>query len=108
MYEKAIDSFEYVMAIDDKYQQALISSGQSYEALEQFDKAIESYHEALEISPKDAQTYYRLGECYEKHNDFDEALKHYRQATELDEYMAEPWAGIAVIFLMKKTKRKLL
>lgn len=98
LFEKAIDAFEYTIAIDETYIPAYLSMAQSYTGLENYRKAIEVYNDSTEFESPEALTLYYIGECYEKLLDYDQALDYYNKAIELDENLPEPYAGIGVIF----------
>lgn len=98
LYEKAIDAFEFVHAIDDHYLPLYHSMAQAYVGLELYHKAIEVYRESFEVEEPGALTYYHIGECYEKMEEYGPALINYRKAIDLDSELAEPWAGIGVVF----------
>jgi tetratricopeptide (TPR) repeat protein len=97
LYEKAVDAFEYAVAIDDTYLPAYQSMGQSYMALGLYYKAIEVFEESASIEAPEPLIIYYIGECYEKLGQLDLAEKQYLKAIENDPTLPEAWAGLAVV-----------
>jgi len=98
LYEKAIDAYEFAIAIDHSYLPAITSLANTYYNMGEYSKAIELYKESLEMDESDAHTICLIGECYEKQGDYTEALQYFNRALEIDETHSEAWAAIAVIF----------
>ena len=96
-FEKAIDAYEYAVAINIEYSSAYFNMGNAYASLENFKDAIESYQEYLKINPSDSLAMYYMGEAYEYLDDFESALKHYKNVIEIDEVFADAYIGIGEI-----------
>ena len=63
-YEKAIQSFDYLLAINSDAAGVYANKAACYEAMEQWEKAIEVYEEQLELEYTKAFTFYKIGLCY--------------------------------------------
>ncbi len=83
LYEKAIDAYEFCVAIDDKFEFAYRNMADAYMRLKWFDRALEVLQKHLEISKPEDVIYEAMGFCYEKQKDFSKARYYYRQASQL-------------------------
>lgn len=84
LYEKAIESYDYCLAIDDKYEYAYRNQGDAYIQLRKFDKAIEVLEEHLSIAKPEDIILEAIGYCWEKQKQFAKARVYYRQASQLN------------------------
>lgn len=96
LYEKAIEAYEFAIAIDDTFSSAYFNLGNSYSNLGEYTLAIKNYKATFEHEEQQAITHYYIGECFEKLRQFDQAIHHYRQALELDDEFADAWMGLGV------------
>lgn len=83
LYEKAIDAYEFCVAIDDKFEFAYRNMADAYMRLKWFDKALEVLEKHLEISKPEDVIYEAMGFCFEKQKNFAKARYYYRQASQL-------------------------
>ncbi|HTN47101.1 MAG TPA: tetratricopeptide repeat protein [Flavipsychrobacter sp.] len=83
LYEKAIDAYEFCVAIDEKFEFAYRNMADAYMRLKWFDKALEVLEKHLEISKPEDVIYEAMGFCYEKQKDYTKARHYYRQASQL-------------------------
>ncbi|MFM2017626.1 MAG: hypothetical protein RL007_1282 [Bacteroidota bacterium] len=96
LFEKAIESYDYALAINAEFVPALINKASTFFMLGDTDDAIGAFTEVLAIDPQRADAHYYIGECYERKNDWDTALIYYHKATRLDPDYADAWLGIGV------------
>lgn len=96
-YEKAIQAYEYVLAIDESFSSAHFNKANCEANLGLYFKAIESYLETLKYEDAEPVTYYYIGECFEKLRDFTSALDYYQKSVKLDPEFADGWLGIGII-----------
>jgi cyclophilin family peptidyl-prolyl cis-trans isomerase/tetratricopeptide (TPR) repeat protein len=82
-YDKAEETYQTSLALDDEYAKTYIALGRLYTVQEDWDGAAEAYQKALELSPKSAESYSNLGYVYSKSGDLEAALKAYLKAIEL-------------------------
>lgn len=83
-YEKAILSFDYLLAINSDSAGVYANKAACYEAMEQWQKAIEVYQEQLELEFTKAFTYYKIGLCYRADKKNIEALQAFQKSLRED------------------------
>ncbi len=83
MYEKCIDSYEYCVAIDDKFEFAYRNMADAYMRLKWYSKALEVLEKHIEIAKPEDVIFEAMGYCWEKQKDFTRARQYYRQASQL-------------------------
>lgn len=84
LYEKAIDAYEYCLAIDDKFEYAYRNQGDAYMQLKQYKKAIEVLEMHLSITKPEDVILDAIGYCWEKQKDYAKARQYYRSASQLN------------------------
>lgn len=85
LYEKAIDAYEYALAIDDKFDYAYRNIGDAYIRLRKYKEAIEALEKVLELSKPEEVIYEAIGHCYDRMKNFAQARFHYRKASHLNQ-----------------------
>lgn len=83
MYEKCIDSYEYCIAIDDKFEFAYRNMADAYMRLKWYERALEVLEKHIEIAKPEDVIFEAMGFCWEKRKDFSRARQFYRQASQL-------------------------
>lgn len=91
LYEKAVESFEFVIAINETYDLAYRDCAETLYRMGSYHKAIEFYHKAIHYSRPFEDLYYCIGECYEKLKEYGKARLYYRKAVNI-----EPELDIAI------------
>lgn len=94
-YQKALDAFEFTMAIQEDFDLVHRDAADIYFRLEEYEKAIDSFTEAQSKSGGFEDHNFRIGLCHEKMNDLKKARFHYRKATRHDPYLDEAFFRIA-------------
>jgi tetratricopeptide (TPR) repeat protein len=84
LYEKAIDAYQYAIAIDEKFDYAYRNIGDAYIRLRKFREAIEALEKVLELSKPEEVIYEAIGHCYDRLKNFAQARFHYRKASHLN------------------------
>jgi len=84
LFEKAVDAYEYCIAIDEKFEFAYRNMADAYMRLKVYDKAIEVLEKHLEIAKPEDVIFEAMGYCWEKRKDFSMARHYYRQASKLN------------------------
>lgn len=84
LYEKAIDAYQYAVAIDDKLDIAYRNMGDAYIRLRRYKEAIESLEKVIEICMPEDIIYEAIGHCYHKLKNYPQARFYYRKASHLD------------------------
>ncbi len=83
LYEKAIDAYQYAIAIDEKFDYAYRNMGDAYLRMRKYKEAIEVLVKVLELSRPEDVIYEALGHCYDKQKNYAQARFHYRKASHL-------------------------
>ncbi len=83
LFEKAIEAYEYCIAIDEKFEFAYRNVADAYMRLKLYDKALDSLANHLEIAKPEDVIYEAMGYCWEKQKDYRRAREYYRQASSL-------------------------
>lgn len=84
LYEKAVDAYQYAVAVNDKFDYAYRNMGDAFIKLKKFKEAIEVLSRVLELSRPEAVIYEAIGHCYDKLENFAQARFHYRKASHLN------------------------
>jgi tetratricopeptide (TPR) repeat protein len=83
LYEKAIDAYEFCVAIDEKFEFAYRNMADAFMRIKWYDKAIEVLEKHLEIAKPEDVIFEAMGYCWEKQKNFQRARHFYRQASQL-------------------------
>lgn len=105
-YDKAIDAFEYVIAIDsDECNYALYATANSYFNIGNYERAEEYYHTIHEQLPDSVHPLFHMGMCRVSRGDDDGALEYFTQALcatpEDIEEQAQIYSQMSLIFSRK-------
>jgi tetratricopeptide (TPR) repeat protein len=84
LYEKAIDAYDYCLAIDDKFEYAYRNQGDAYMQLKKYDKAIEVLEMHLSIAKPEDVILDAIGYCWDKQKEYSKARHYYRKASQLN------------------------
>ncbi len=85
LYEKAIDAYQYAVAIDDKFDYAWRNMGDAYLRIRKYKEAIEALQKVLELARPEDVIYEAIGHCYDKLHNYAQARFNYRKATHLNQ-----------------------
>ena len=83
LYERAIDSYEFCVAIDEKFEFAYRNMADAYMRMKWYEKALEVLEKHLEIAKAEDVIFEAMGYCWEKKKNFSKARYYYRQASQL-------------------------
>jgi len=83
LYEKAVDAYQYAIAIDEKFDYAYRNMGDAYLRMRKYKEAIEALQKVLELARPEDVIYEALGYCYYKLKNYAQARFHYRKASHL-------------------------
>ncbi|HEX2606758.1 MAG TPA: tetratricopeptide repeat protein, partial [Flavisolibacter sp.] len=84
LFEKAIDAYQYAIAIDEKFDYAYRNIGDAYIRLRRYKEAIEALEKVLELSKPEEVIYEAIAHCYDRLKNFAQARFHYRKASHLN------------------------
>lgn len=83
LYEKAVDAYEFCVAIDETFEFAYRNMADAFMRLKWYEKALEVLEKHLEIAKPEDIIFEAMGYCWEKQKDFRKARHYYRQASQL-------------------------
>ena len=84
LYEKAIDSYQYAITIDEKFDYAYRNMGDAYIRLRKFKEAIEALEKVLELSKPEDVIFEAIGHCYDRLHNYAQARFYYRKASHMN------------------------
>lgn len=84
LYEKAIDAYQYALAIDEQFDIAYRNMGDAFIRLRRYKEAIECLLKVIELCRPEEVIHEAIGHCFHKLNNFKEARIHYRKASDLN------------------------
>ncbi len=84
LYEKAIDAYQYAIAIEEKFDYALRNMGDAYIRLRKYKEAIEVLEKVLELARPEDVIYEAIGHCYDRLNNYANARFYYKKASHLN------------------------
>src|SRR4249919_3770002 len=99
LYEKAIDAYQYAIAIDEKFDYAYRNMGDAYLRLRKYKEAIEVLQKVLELSRPEDVIYEAIGHCYDKMKNFAQARFYYRKASHLNPDDAKLFYKVACTYM---------
>lgn len=83
-YEKAIDAYEFCIAIDEHFEFAYRNMADAYMRMKWYERAIEVLEKHLEIVKAEDVILEAMGFCWEKKKNFQKARHYYRKASQLN------------------------
>ena len=84
LYEKAIDAYQYAIAIDEKFDYAYRNIGDAYIRLRKYKEANEALFKVVELSKPEDVIYEAIGYCYDRQKNYSQARLYYRKALHLN------------------------
>ena len=102
LYEKALEAFEFVMAINEEYDYVYRDAADIYYRLGNFSKSVEMFETAQEKSGGFEDYSFRIGLCHERLEDYKSARFSYRKATRQDPYMDEAFFRIGETYRIEE------
>src|SRR5674476_1042479 len=101
LYEKAIDAYQYAIAIDEKFDYAYRNLGDAYLRLRKYREAIDVLQKVLELAMPEEVIYEAIGYCYEKLKNPAQARFHYRKAVHLNSTDSHLYYKIAGTYMQE-------
>ena len=99
LYEKAIDAYQYAVAIDEKFDYALRNMGDAYIRLRRYKEAVEVLEKVLELARPEDVIYEAIGHCYDKTGNYAQARFNYRKASHLNNEDSQLYYKIACTYM---------
>ena len=103
LYEKAIDAYQYAVAIDEKFDYAWRNMGDAYIRLRRHKEAVEVLEKVLELARPEDVIYEAIGHCYDKMGNYAQARFHYRKASHLNQDDSQLHYKIACTYMNEGT-----
>ncbi|MBC7534908.1 MAG: tetratricopeptide repeat protein [Ferruginibacter sp.] len=103
LYEKAIDAYQYAVAIDEKFDYAYRNMGDGYIKLRKYKDAIEVLNKVLELTRPEAVIYEALGHCNDKMANYAQARFNYKKASHLNPEDSQMHYKIACTYMNEGT-----
>ena len=98
LLEKAIEQYEYALAIDQHYERAYVNIATINNELDKYQDTIDIIEEAFRNKVDKPILYCLYGEALAKTGNKLEAINNFNKALEMDENIAEAYAGLGFIF----------
>jgi len=99
LYEKAVDAYQYAVAIDEKFDFAWRNMGDAYLRLRKYKEAIEVLQKVLELARPEDVIYEAIGHCFDKLQNYAQARLNYRKATHLNQEDTQLYYKIACTYM---------
>ncbi len=99
LYEKAIDAYQYAIAIDEKFDYAYRNMGDAYIRLRQYKEAIEVLEKVVELTRPEEVIYEAIGHCYHRLKNYAQARFHYRKASHMNPDDSKLYYKIALTYI---------
>src|SRR3954464_13659555 len=99
LYEKAIDAYQYAIAIDEKFDYAYRNMGDAYIRLRQYKEAIEVLEKVVELTRPEEVIYEAIGHCYHRLRNYAQARFHYRKASHMNPDDSKLYYKIACTYM---------
>jgi tetratricopeptide (TPR) repeat protein len=84
LYEKAIDAYQYALAIDEKLDIAYRNMADALIKMRRYKEAIENLQKVIELNRPEDVIYEAIGHCYHKIHKYADARFYYRKASHLN------------------------
>ena len=98
LYEKAIDSYQYAIAIDEKFDYAYRNIGDAFIRLRMYKEAIDALVKVTELSKPESVILEAIGHCYDKLKNYAQARFFYRKATQINKEDSKLFYKIACTY----------
>ncbi len=99
LYEKAVDAFEYAIAIDKGYTEAYIALSQTQDFMGNTAEAVTTMLRVLDYCDDRAHVYRTIGSLYAREANYDTAMAYFKKAVEENPADAEAYASLALCYL---------
>lgn len=98
LYEKAVDAFEFAIAIDKSFIDAYAALSQTQDFMGHLSEAVTTMLRALDHSDDHSRIYRTIGSLYARESNYDTAVAYFRKAIDDNPTDAEAYASMAVCF----------
>ncbi len=101
-FSEALESFEYVMAIDENFDPAYVSCGDVKFSQLLYDEALNYYLDAIKLSKPNKELYLKTAEAYEYIGDLAKSRTYLRKAIAVDPYYDEAFYRIGETYRIEE------
>lgn len=84
LFEKAIDAYQYAVAINQKFDYAYRNLGDAYIRLKKYKEAIDALEKVLELAVPEALIYEAIGHCCERLGKYPQARLNFKKASHIN------------------------
>jgi len=102
LYEKSLEAFGFVIAIQDNFDAAFICSGDVLYNMERYEESINFYLDAIKLSKPNKELYLKTAECYEKLREFAKSRSFLRKSIGVDPYFDEAFYRIGETYRLEE------
>jgi tetratricopeptide (TPR) repeat protein len=99
LHEKAIDAYNYAVAINEKFDYAYRNMGDAYIRLRKYKDAVESLEKVLELARPESVIYEAIGHCFDKLGNYPQARFNYKKASHLNAEDSQMYYKIACTYM---------
>ncbi len=96
LFEKAVDAYEFAIAIDKAYVDAYVALSQTQDLMGNISEAVTTMLRVLDYSDDRSRIYRTIGSIYAREINYDTAMAYFRKAIEENPTDAEAYASMAV------------
>jgi len=96
LYEKALDAYEYTLAIEPSFLDAYLHQGYAYNCLHDTPKAVSALLEGLKYADDKASIYCRVAQLFRDDGNQITAISYLQHALKEDSYYEEAWILLAL------------
>jgi len=101
-YNKAIESYNKALQINNKSEEAYLGRGSVYLQINNFDSAKIDFEKTIEINPRNNNAYFNLGKYYFYSKNYDKAIINYKKAITFNPDTAIYFLALAETYRTKK------
>lgn len=106
LYEKSIDAYKYVLAINEKFDYAYRNMADAYIRLRKYKDAIEALEKVIELSRPEDVIYEAIGHCFDRLSKYAQARFYYKKASHLNNSDSKLFFKIACTYINEKSLNK--
>lgn len=97
--DKALEAFEFVIAIDEEYDLAYIDAGDLLYKQKKYEKAIDYYTDAIEKGSAKKEIYYQIAKAYQHIDKYVKAREFLKKSINIDPYYAKAFHKLGLNYL---------
>jgi len=98
-FEKALESFEFVLAIDEEYSPAYIDAGDLFFKQKKYNEAIVYYEQFIEKNGLNKEIFYKIAESYQEQGKYAKARTYLKKAINIDPYFSRAFFKLGLNYI---------